>query len=111
MSQALRRNPLFTADVQKRFAWYWDNGGEAMAWRFEASVEQTLLAIARQPGLGRQRRFQHPTLCELRSFRVAPPFNKHLLFYRLVEEAIEAWRLMHAARDLPKRLLKSPAAD
>jgi len=80
MSQSFRRNPFFTADVQKEFEWYWDEAGEEVAWRFEAAVERTLLAIARPPGLGRDRRFRNPALRELRSFRVEPPFNKLLVF-------------------------------
>ena len=75
MSQTFRRNPFFTADVQKEFTWYWEEAGEDVAWRFEAAVERTLVALARQPDLGRERRFQHPALCSLRSFRVEPlPF-------------------------------------
>jgi toxin ParE1/3/4 len=111
MSHSFRRNPFFTADVQKEFTWYWDEAGEEVAWRFEAAVERTLLAIARQPGLGRERRFRHPTLHGLRSFRVEPPFNELLIFYSVEEDCIEALRLMHGARDLPRRLLEPPEAS
>src|SRR5438093_693755 len=93
MSGVFRRSPLFTADVQREFARYWDEAGEHVAWRFEAAVELTLLAITRQPGLGRQRRFRHPALRELRSFRVEPPFNKLLVFYRVDGVCVEAWSL------------------
>jgi toxin ParE1/3/4 len=105
MSRTFRRSPFFTADVQKEFEWYWDEAGEHVAWRFEAAVERTLIAIARQPGLGRARSFQHPALRLLHSFRVEPPFEKLFIFYRLEDDRIEAWRLMHGARDLPRRLL------
>lgn len=111
MSQRFRRNPFFTADVQKEFAWYWDEAGEEVAWRFEAAVERTLLAIAQQPGLGRERRFRNPVLRGLRSFRVEPPFTELLIFYRLEGDTIEAWRLMHGARDLPRRLAKPPTTE
>jgi len=111
MSQSFRRNPLFTADVQKEFAWYWDEAGEDVAWRFEAAVERTLLAIARQPGLGRERRFRHPALQGLRSFRVEVPFKRLLIFYRVEGDCVEAWRLMHGARDLSQRLVETPATE
>ena len=111
MSLCFRRNPFFTADVQKEFAWYWDEAGEEVAWRFETAVERTLIAIARQPGLGRERRFRHPILRGLRSFRVEPPFNRLLIFYRIEGDCIEAWRLMHGARDLPRRLAEPPATE
>ena len=47
----------------------------------------------------------------LRSFRVEPPFKKLLIFYRIEGDWIEAWRLMHGARDLPRRLAELPAAE
>jgi plasmid stabilization system protein ParE len=105
MNPAFRKSPLFTADVQREFVWYWDEAGEDMAWRFEAAVERTLLSLAWQPGLGRKRSFRHPVLRELRSLRVEPPFKKLLIFYRAGDDGIEVWRLMHGARDLPRRLL------
>jgi len=111
MSQSFRRNPFFTADVQKEFAWYWDKAGEDVAWRLEAVVERTLLAIARRPGLGRERRFRNPALRALRSLRVEPPFKKLLIFYRVEGDGVEAWRLMHGARDLPQRLAEPPATE
>jgi toxin ParE1/3/4 len=111
MSGPLRRSPFFTADVQEQFAWYWDEAGEDVAWHFEVAVERTLLAIARQPGVGRERHFHHPALQSLRSFRVETPFTKLLIFYRLQDDCIEVWRLMHGARDLPRRLLDPPDSE
>jgi len=111
MSASFRRNPFFTADVQKEFDWYWGEAGEKVAWRFEAAVERTLRRIARQPGIGRPRQFSHPMLQGLRSFRVEPPFKRLLIFYRIEGDWIEAWRLMHGARDLPRRLVELPETD
>jgi plasmid stabilization system protein ParE len=110
MSRIFRRNPAFTADAQKQFAWYWDKAGEDVAWKFAASVEQTILSLTRQPELGSLRRFKHPFLHGLRSFRVEPPFGRMLLFYRADEQEVEFWRLMHGARDLSRRLLEPPGS-
>ena len=124
MSVRLTRNPLFTADVQHRFGRYWDQAGETIAWRFASAVEEILKEIrfasaveeilkeiCRQPSLGRQRSFTHPQLQGLRSFRLNPPFNKHVFFYRFNGGEVEAWRLMHGARDLARRLLQAPNAE
>jgi plasmid stabilization system protein ParE len=108
MIQAFRRDPLFKADVLRQFLWYCDEAGEEVAWRFEAAVEHTLLALARQPDLGQRRRFKHPKLRNLHSIPVQRPFNKLLLFYRVGDDYIEAWRLMHGARDLARRLAEPP---
>ena len=51
---------------------------------------------------------KHPLLQGLRSFRVEPPFDKLLVFYRSTEQALQAWRLMHGTRDLPRRLVEPP---
>lgn len=104
MNPSFRRSPLFTADVLRQFSWYVDKAGEDVAWRFEAAVEGTLLTIASQPDLGRLRHFRNPRLAQLRSIPVARPFNKLIIFYRVEGDTVEAWRLMHGARDLPRRL-------
>ncbi len=111
MSHPLKRNALFAADVQRQFSWYWDEAGAQVAWRFEAAVEDTLRFLLQHSGSGRERRFREPELNGLRSYRVVPPFNQHLLFYRLADRTLEAWRLMHGARDLPRRLLEPPGAE
>jgi len=111
MSHSLKRNTLFTADVQRQFSWCWDEAGEEVAWRFERAVEDTLRFLSQHSESGRQRRFHEPELNQLRSYRVIPPFNKHLLFFRLAAGTLEAWRLMHGARDLPRRLLDSSGTE
>ncbi len=111
MNESFRRNPHFTADVQEQFSWYWDRAGEEVAWRFELAVERTLHQLALQPGLGRHRRFRNPALQGLQSFRVEPPFNKLILFYRTDGGVTQAVRLMHGSRDLSRRLLEPPGLD
>lgn len=110
MSLAIEKSPLFHADVTNQFGWYFAEAGQELAWRFLKSVDLTLFNLARQPDLGRVRRFRHPVLQGLRSFRVEPPFQRILIFYRSTEDALQAWRLMHGARDLPRRLVEPPAS-
>lgn len=111
MSLAIEKSPLFRADVTKEFAWYFDKGGEELAWRFFQSVDQTLFKLVRQPDLGRRRCFRNPTLQGLSSFRVEPPFHRFLIFYRVTGDCLEAWRLMHGARNLPRRLIEPPGSE
>lgn len=79
MSLAVQKADSFKADFERQFAWYVENANDAVAWRFQAALDTTLLKLARQPDLGRLRRFRHPTLQGLRSFQVAPPFNRILV--------------------------------
>lgn len=108
MILAIEKSLLFHADVTKQFGWYFDEAGEAVAWRFFKAVDLTLLKLARQSDLGRARRFRNPMLRGLWSFRVELPFHRFLIFYRVKDDTLEVWRLMHGARDLPRRLVDPP---
>jgi toxin ParE1/3/4 len=110
MSLAVQKADSFKADYERQFGWYVEKAGDALAWRFQAALDATLLRLARQPDLGRLRRFRHPNLQGLRSSPVAHPFNRLLIFYRIRGEALQAWRLIHGSRDLPRRLVESPEA-
>ncbi|MBI5802775.1 MAG: type II toxin-antitoxin system RelE/ParE family toxin [Verrucomicrobia bacterium] len=111
MSLPLLRRDTFEFDVAERFRWYLEEAGEEIAQRFKNAVDETLDGLSPHPGLGRRRRFPHPLLTGLRSFRVEPPFNKVVLFYRITDTHLEAWRLMHGSRDLSRRLLEPPGLD
>ena len=107
MNLAIQKTPQFHADVLKQFGWFYDEAGEELAWRFFNAVDQTLYCLADQPDLGRRRRFRHPALAGIRSFRVEPPFQKILIFYRHNATELFAERLLHGARDLPRRLVET----
>ena len=108
MSRAIQKAGFFEHDFANQFGWYVDEAGPDVARRFQVALDTTLQKIARQPGLGRRRRFKHPKLQGLHSLTIVRPFNKLLLFCRVEADHIEAWRLMHGARDLPRRLVESP---
>jgi toxin ParE1/3/4 len=105
---SIRKSPFFQEDVTSQFEWYFDNAGEKLARRFFNAVDTTLLKLARQPDLGRRRRFKHSLLSGLRSFQVESPFDRLLIFYREQSGDLVAERLMHGARDLPRRLTEPP---
>ena len=105
MNPAVQRADSFIADYQRQFAWYVENAGEEVAWRFFEEVDRTLGKLERQPDLGRLRRFRHSSLQGLRSFQVSPPFNRFLVFYRIDGEVIQVLRMLHGSRDLPHRLV------
>lgn len=108
MSLAIRRASFFVADFANQFAWYVDKAGVSVAWRFQVALDGSLLKLSSQPDLGRLRHFRHPKLCNLRSYRVEPPFEKLLIFYRVDGDVLSAFRLLHGARDLPRRLVEPP---
>lgn len=111
MSLSLRRAGAFIGDFDHEFRWYLAEAGEIVARRYLDAVWKSLEGLAAQPGLGKLRSFPHPALRGLRSFRVAPPFDVHLIFYRYTETELFAERIMSGRRDLPRRLRESPGAS
>jgi plasmid stabilization system protein ParE len=110
MKLRLHRADTFNIDFDRQYRWYLREADEEIAERFLAAVENTLQLLLVQPESGCRRKFRHPALLNLRSFRIEPPFNKLLIFYRHNATQLSAERLMHGARDLPHRLIDPPSA-
>jgi plasmid stabilization system protein ParE len=109
MSRAIQKARDFTADFESVFGWYVDKAGVEVAWQFQMALDKSLAQLSLRPDLGRPRHFRHPKLRGLRSFSVGRPFEKLLLFYRASDELLDAVRLMHGARNLPRRLIEPPS--
>jgi len=109
MSLPIHRADWFKKDFDRQFRWYLSKAGETAAEGYLAAVEGTVEELARHPEMGRLRRFRHPKLQGLRSFRVARPFHRHILFYRYGEEALIVKRVMHGVRNLARRLAEPPS--
>ena len=108
MPLTLRQSDVFLADVEAQFRWYLAEAGREVAQRYRLAVQATLARLVELPDLGRLRFADDPELIGLRSCTVIKPFNKQLLFYRVVGEALIAERTIHGARDLPRRLKEPP---
>ncbi len=111
MSLGLEKADAFREDFALRAVHYVRQAGDEIARRFQKAVDSTLRGLCEQPGLGRARRFRHPKLQGLRSFAVERPFHRLLIFYRADEKTLQAVRLMHGARDLPRRLAEPPGSE
>lgn len=79
-----------------------------MAEEFLATFDDTVVRLAAQPEMGKQRRFRAPELSGMRSFAVGRPFAVHLIFYRAGGGVLSIERVMHGARNLPRRLMEPP---
>ena len=101
-------SPWFDADFQIRAAWYLERAGLDIADQFVRAVEATVRRLEANPPLGRRPFPLDPILAELHSVLVEKPFAKHVLFYRLSDECLTLERLIHGARDLPRRITESP---
>ena len=108
MSLALQKADAFLEDFALQALWYVRQAGDEVARRFQQAVESRLRLLCEQPGLGRLRRFNHSKLHGLRSFALERPFQQVLIFYREDGVTLQAVRLIHGARDLPRRLAEPP---
>jgi len=108
MSLRLQQSDELWADLANQVDWYRDHAGAGVAERYVAAVEATLRDLAATPGLGRPRFRGWPELAGIHSWRVRKPFHRHLVFYRFDETTLWAERVIHGARDLPRRLRESP---
>ena len=73
------------------------------ALRFLQSIDRTLEGLARNPLMGRRRRFRDPALRNIRSWRVEG-FENYLIFYRVTGEQLEVLRIRHGAMRFPRAL-------
>ena len=94
-------------DITLQYRWYLKNADSDIAEAYLQAVHETILRIAEWPSIGCPRRFRAPELSGIRSIPVKKPFGCHLLFY-LQSETLRIERIMHGARDLPKRLREDP---
>lgn len=106
MNRELKRSDDFWDDLAQQVDWYRDQANPEAALRFVDAVEATLNALLAQPEIGRARFRNWPELAGIRSFRVAKPFHRFLIFYRADDSTLFAERLIYGGRDLPRRLLE-----
>jgi plasmid stabilization system protein ParE len=104
MSLRIRRSEWFIGDLEHYAAWHESAANWEVAEQYLRAVSATLTRIAEMPGLGRPVRFSNPILRDLRCFPVERPFEKHLIFYRNDQSTLCVERVVHGARDLPRRL-------
>jgi len=108
MSLVIAQSDDFWMDLQRQVDWYRDRAGPEIATGYVDAVEVTLEELAKAPGIGRPRFKDWPELAGIRSWRVQKPYHRHLIFYRFDNETLFAERVLHGARELPRRLLQSP---
>ena len=71
------------------------------------AVQATVEKLANRSDLGLLRFKKSPELKGIRSLQVHAPYQRHLNSYRFDDEALFAERIIHGARDFPRRLLQS----
>jgi toxin ParE1/3/4 len=108
MSLIIEQSDYFWVDLQRQVDWYRDCAGSEIDEAYMDAVQATSQQLARAPGIGRPRFRDRPKLARIRSWRVQEPYHRHLVFCRFDHQTLFAERVIHGARDLPRRLLQSP---
>jgi plasmid stabilization system protein ParE len=96
------------ADLAHQLRWYQDHAGEDGAEQFLAAFDDTVSRLIGHPFLGKPRSFRAAELEGIRSLAVHGRFAVHLIFYKAERDVLSIERVMHGARDFPRRLLEAP---
>lgn len=80
-------------------SYYIAQDDETAANRFLDAVADSFEQLARMPRIGVERAFQNSQLVGVRMWFVQG-FERHLIFYRVLDDAIEILRVLHSARDI-----------
>jgi toxin ParE1/3/4 len=99
-------NPLweeseFVFGDLKTVAQFIHRDNPAAAHSFLEAAYDTFEFLGRNPGVGRER--SDLDFPEIRSWRVKG-FRRYLIFYRVLPDRIQIWRVLHGARDLHQTL-------
>jgi len=94
---------IAAADIIEQSEWYEAQSGAKLAKRWEKASTTSVLRIAKSPESGTPCHFQSSELADVRRTAIGG-FPKHLIFYRVSEQAVCILRVVHGARDLEKLL-------
>jgi len=98
----IRRQGPFETDLVEQASYIARDNLDA-AERLVDAVAATLRKLERMPRLGRAWGSGADRVLDVR-YRAVDGFHNHLVFYRPIQDGIEALRLLHAARDLGRAL-------
>jgi len=107
MKLAVVQSDYFLADLQQQADWYAEHAGTSIAIGYVDAVQATLQQLVRVPDIGRVRFQKWPELRGIRSLAVRKPYQRHLIFYRFQGDTLFVERVIHGARDLPRRILQT----
>jgi toxin ParE1/3/4 len=90
--------PRANEDIDEQFHFIAQDSFD-VAWRFFEAVEQACSRLGDMPHIGIALDFDNPELRGLRMWPV-PGFEKSLIFYQVVSNAVTIVRILHSSRDI-----------
>lgn len=101
MSRSCRITPCASQDIEAIADYLADQSSLTSAEQFLSSIDSTLQRIAQFPQIGRKRDELYPGSRSL-------PHKQYLIFYRLLNDDIEVFRVMSGYQDLTALFEDSP---
>ncbi len=105
MSRRLVMRPQAVRDLDEQIAYFVVNASKAVAIRFAHMANETIEMIMEMPELGAPWESDAAKLQGLR-YRMMKRFKRHVVFYRVTDEAIEIDRILRGSRNLEQYLLE-----
>lgn len=89
-------------DIARAVDWYRDHAGVDVALSLVDAVEEAVSHLALYPASGSPRYARELDIPGLRSWRL----NRfpYVIFYVVVSDLVDGWRVLHAHRDIPSSL-------
>jgi toxin ParE1/3/4 len=91
--------PRAWQDVRQTAIYLGAEAGEAVADRFQDSLQSLLNTLAKSPGIGARWSFRDPRLKDVRRLPLTG-FESWLVFYQASKMRIDVIRVLHGARDI-----------
>jgi len=107
MTAQYRILPAADRDLDEQAAYLASQASLETALRFYDDASSTFAKLADMPGIGERWPSTNLRLTSIRVWRIEH-FDKHLIFYRPLDDGIEIVRIIHAARDIDAVLKSGP---
>ena len=97
-------------DIAKQYKWYARHANRDVAEEYYDAFLAAVTLLELQPGLGVAQDFGIKRLAGLRWLVMVRPYDNHLIFYKYDSEVLRVVRVIHGARDLPRRIMQEEPA-
>ena len=91
--------PAADRDLDEQALYYLEHGSPETATRWYDQAAATFAFLAEHPAIGAPRESPRRALQGIRTWLVSG-FERHVVFYRPIDDGIEVVRVLHGARDL-----------
>jgi plasmid stabilization system protein ParE len=96
--------PRARGDTLRQYRWYCKHASVDTAERYMTAIDAMILQLSECPHLGAHCRFGGTRFQGFRFIPLDRPFDAYLIFYRFDSTTLEVMRVVHRARDIPRRL-------